>query len=526
MKQINLYTGLFLILFTSSVFIGCDKEESLFGDRDVTSGMYELNVTSSGFVPAEGQSSENAEPINIPFVNDDAMGLVMVEGDKITHTRYMYKELLGKWSGDLTVKNPSAKIYAYYPYNEALEISSLNTQGTNAAEFFSQMIANFVPQADQSKAENFRKSNLMIGTASIDEAGKKIAINMESAMALAVVKVDPNQNGIMSLESDPNYTWEVEGISTESLAPFYKFSENTFVGYIIPEKEQIVSTSSGKVVVSSIAKSTYQECVLSLIHRLQVGDFFMKDGSLIGKDAILTEEQKANCIGIVFQTDENRIGETEKTALGGMAHGLVMALKNESGSVEASAGSNRFPWGKIPTDGNKEISAISGTKQQCYEDMSGLKNSQEIWTKMDGISEDNYNPFRYAKDFSSQVMAPKNTTGWFLPSVGQWWDIFRNLGGCTFLDGEASKDDKVNVVWKPLPGNKKDLMKMLNAQLNKIGGVYVDIFGDRTFDALWSSSEFSYDYVIYLTFTEAELNITARSKTEGRDSRVRCILAF
>lgn len=511
MKQINLYTGLFLILFTSSVFIGCDKEESLFGDRDVTSGMYELNVTSSGFVPAEGQSSENAEPINIPFVNDDAMGLVIVEGDKITHTRYMYKELLGKWSGDLTVKNPSAKIYAYYPYNEALEISSLNTQGTNAAEFFSQMIANFVPQADQSKAENFRKSNLMIGTASIDEAGKKISINMESAMALAVVKVDPNQNGIMSLESDPNYTWEVEAISSESLVPFYEFEENTFVSYILPETEQIVSTSSGRVTIPSISKSSYQECPFSLVHTLHVGDFFMKDGSLIGKDAILTEEQKTNCIGIVFQIDVNRIGQAEKKALKSKAHGLVLALKNASIGVTYSTE-------------QVDVTDVNNAEylEDSYNEINGLANTQAVYSLQDYSTK--YPVFNAIRNFSIERPIDK-TTEWFLPSIGQLWDMFVNLGGAPNknTDGYEVQGDNadvsiakyVNYVWK---GKSNKSFSNVNNYLSKIP-VSDLLGGNNNFDEFWTSSEaFNYsarkillnDYDFYITTAPKEKGYKAR----------------
>lgn len=523
MKRLNLYISAFSMLFSLSVLTACDEEENLFGNRDTSAGMYELSVTSAGFVPAEEQQSEGAETINIPFGNDDAIGVVMVDGEKITHTRYIYKELLSKWSGDLVVKNPSAKIYAYYPYNEALEISSLNTQGTNAAEFFNQMITDFVPQADQSKEEDFRKSNLMVGTASLDETGKKISINMEPVMALAMVA--PGDGGLMYLDTDPNYTWELKGSDLNTLSPFYKLNEKDFVRFVLPETEVDINTVSGNVKVTPINRTQYKKFSMSLVHILQIGDFYMRDGSLVGKGAELTDEQKANCIGIVFQTDVSRIGEAETSALNNNPHGLVMALKNESGSVEASSGSNRFAWGKIPTDNNKEIIAIAQTKVQCYNDISGLKNCQEIWAKFEG-QQDNYNAFKYAKEFSTQVIAPVNTTGWFLPSIGQWWDIFRNLGECGFLDSESVKNDKLNILWNPLPNNKNDLIKKLNTQLKKVGDNYVDIFGDRTFDALWSSSEFSYDYAICISFTEKELNINAKKKTEGRDSRVRCILAF
>lgn len=523
MKRLNLYISAFSMLFSLSVLMACDEEENLFGNRDTSAGMYELSVTSAGFVPAEEQPSEGAETINIPFGNDDAIGLVMVDGEKITHTRYIYKELLSKWSGDLVVKNRSAKIYAYYPYNEALEISSLNTQGTNAAEFFSQMITDFVPQADQSKEEDFRKSNLMVGTASLDETGKKISINMEHAMALAMVA--PGDGGLMYLDTDPNYTWELKGSDLNTLSPFYKLNEKDFVRFVLPETEVDINTVSGNVKVTPINRTQYKKFSMSLVHTLQIGDFYMRDGSLVGKDAELTDEQKANCIGIVFQTDENRIGQAEKEALGGKAHGLVMALKNESSSVAASV--SKFNWGKVPSVQEKEISAIAQTKKTCYNDISGLQNCQEIWAKLEGADADNYKPFRYAKDFSTQVEISASTTGWFLPSIGQLWDIFRNLGGCVFLDSQSELNDKVNITWKPLPDGKKDLMVRMNEQLDKVGDEYIDRIGDRgSFEAFWTSSEFSYDYVIYTLFNNTELNITARPKTEVRDSRVRCILAF
>lgn len=523
MKRLNLYISAFSMLFSLSVLTACDEEENLFGNRDTSAGMYELSVTSAGFVPAEEQPSEGAETINIPFGNDDAIGLVMVDGEKITHTRYIYKELLSKWSGDLVVKNPSAKIYAYYPYNEALEVSSLNTEGENAAEFFSQMITDFVPQADQSKEEDFRKSNLMVGTASLDETGKKISINMEPAMALAMVA--PGDGGLMYLDTDPNYTWELKGSDLNTLSPFYKLNEKDFVRFVLPETEVDINTVSGNVKVTPINRTQYKKFSMSLVHTLQIGDFYMRDGSLVGKDAELTDEQKANCIGIVFQTDENRIGQAEKEALGGKAHGLVMALKNESGSVEAA--NKGYAWGKIPDNGKtKEISAVARTRKDCYNDISGLKNSKEIWDKLNESNTDNYIPFRYAQDFSSQVTAPENTTGWFLPSIGQYWDIFRNLGGCEFLDEYREDETRLNFELGQLPDNKKNLMTQMNTQLNKIGGDYIDRIGDRAYESFWTSSEYGWDFVIFTVFSETALNIRARSKEEIKDNRVRCILAF
>lgn len=509
MKRMNLYISAFSMLLSAAVLAGCDKEESLFG-RDVTAGMYELNVTSVGFAPAEGHSSEGAEAINIPFGNDDAMGLVMVDGDKITHTRYMYKELLGKWSGDLTVKNPSAKIYAYFPYNEALEVSSLNTEGANAAEFFSRMITDFVPQTNQSEAENFRKSNLMIGVASLDEAGKKISINMEPVMALAVVKVDPNQKGTMSLDSDPDYTWEVDGISTGSMAPFYKLAENTFVSYIMPETEQTVSTSSGRVIVSSIAKSTYQECTLSLVHTLQPGDFFMKNGSLLGKDATLTDAQKADCIGIVFQTDESRIGQVEKNDLGGKAHGLVMALRNVNNSAYLSYSTEKV---EIPGIAN------TVTLDDCYNDVNGLANTRAIYAISDYSSK--YPVFYAVKNFG--ISRPAGSTEWFLPSVGQFWDMLINLGGGPTKDTTTGFTDNGNgyFLWKI---NTNKVFERINNILKKVDSDLLATGTTNNYEQFWVSSVYSNDEARKMLFNNWDLQMNKNDKSAT--FRARPILAF
>lgn len=344
---------------------------------------------------------------------------------------------------------------------------------------------------------------------------------MEPVMALAMVA--PGDGGLMYLDTDPNYTWELKGSDLNTLSPFYKLNEKDFVRFVLPETEVDINTVSGNVKVTPINRTQYKKFSMSLVHILQIGDFYMRDGSLVGKDAELTDEQKANCIGIVFQTDLSRIGEAETSALNNNPHGLVVALKEDNYSHEIT--SKVMNWGIIPDDGIKEIDAISTTKADCYNDISGLKNTLSIWNK-DGVNIGDYPALKCAKDFRTEVPVPNNCTGWFLPSAGQWWDIFRYLGECEFLDGESIKTDGGNFSWNPLPNGKKNLASKLNSQLLKIGEDRIHKFNDRGFAAYWTSSEFSYDYSRYVMFTENQLNIKAADKTTNTDYRVRCILAF
>ena len=62
----------------------------------------------------------------------------------------------------------------------------------------------------------------------------------------------------------------------------------------------------------------------------EIGDFYMSDGTLVGKDAMtLTAEQKAACRGIVYCVDNSFItsNSTHKSA-GDYTHGLAVALKD------------------------------------------------------------------------------------------------------------------------------------------------------------------------------------------------------
>ena len=214
-----------------------------------------------------------------------------------------------------------------------------------------------------------------------------------------------------------------------------------------------------------------------------VGDFYMSDGSLVGKGQELTEKQKKACIGIVFQTDKSRIGKAEKDALKAKGinepHGLVMSVKNAGTSLMWSSEKKVF---------NKLKSCK--TKEDCNNDISGLHNYNTVVTyagKNDRLSE--YPAFDAiykwnAKD--SKHKAPENTTGWYLPAVGQWYDFFVNLGGLPdWGSASVSGDD---YYWS----GQSELVSKVNAYFSPLGdGNYDAFMPDNSYQSFWSSSEYS-----------------------------------
>lgn len=239
----------------------------------------------------------------------------------------------------------------------------------------------------------------------------------------------------------------------------------------------------------------------------QIGDFFYSDGTWSSEyDASKT------ALGIVFQTDPARIGSAETEA--GFNHGLVMALK---------IAGEYIGWSDIKED----IPELENTYLDAfYSDLSGLHNCTTVWNK-DNYDASDYKAFGAVAAWNeegSQYKAPANTSGWFIPSSGQMYDMFRNLAGLGDMD-EADNSGH-NYFWE---GNSyKDFAGKLNAWMDEIPDGQKDLFmADGSSDHLWTSSE-TYDsnaraWAIYAVGT---VECESCQKTWGADMSVRAILAF
>lgn len=252
------------------------------------------------------------------------------------------------------------------------------------------------------------------------------------------------------------------------------------------------------------------------IESAEVGDYYTKDGSYLydkGLSAELLALVKDEIIGVVFCTDASRIGDAEKSALTEKGvttpHGLVLAKSNVT---------QKTNWGTNSTD--TSLSNIS----QPYSDISGLANCNVIWTNWDSenssptYSKAVYQAFNSAWEYRTgeNTKAPEKTTGWFLPSSGQWVDVLQNIGDCTFSDTSN----------KELSLSGASFYSNFNTIMNNIGGDDL-----TTANGFWSSTEaydggrgHSTDAFRVLASQVGSLNIKLYWK--DYDRAVRCVLAF
>ena len=263
----------------------------------------------------------------------------------------------------------------------------------------------------------------------------------------------------------------------------------------------------------------------------RVGDFYCRndknEGYLIPGDASLTTEQQTACIGIVYSTDVSRIGTAAKQALTkkgvNTPHGLVMALTN------ASEGCRWGEYGKDENSGGADgepFKANTDQLQKQYNNVDGYGETHWIINtyRNDGTAlPDTYTAFyrasRYgtAESSTGKYAAPEKTTGWFLPSMGQWWDILSNLGG---IDLTSYRDDAGPYTY--IPGDAPIAVANMNTYLQKIG----DATQFSTDTDFWSSSEYVRYRACNVAFTNnGYLRLHYDDKYSSR-GRVRCSFAF
>lgn len=245
--------------------------------------------------------------------------------------------------------------------------------------------------------------------------------------------------------------WSVSNPELASVEPIV-IDGNTVSAYVLGKSigatELIASISLGEGVEPVTAKiDLVVKPVVTPSDPPRIGDYYYSDGTwsygglvsinsdgtdpvwLTGTERPAPEEGKT-VIGIVFQTDASRISETEKSL--GYTHGLVMSLKRAYKPIELKDPNNKYETPdsltKFYTGDNLNKSYIDrstyGTRY--YADVNGYKATKGIVDEY----KDNLSEFP-AVDWTVTdfVGAPAGTSGWYVPSSGQVWDLLANLAG-------------------------------------------------------------------------------------------------
>ncbi|MCH5311620.1 MAG: hypothetical protein J1E57_06655 [Prevotella sp.] len=136
--------------------------------------------------------------------------------------------------------------------------------------------------------------------------------------------------------------------------------------------------------------------------QLRIGDWVTSEGKFSYEKI-----PGINYAGVIFS-----LSPTKLDAQKGWTHGYIVALED--------AKRGRCLWG--PKSDVQEIPNMD------YPDMHNLINDRNgySYSNCSSIKASSNNAFSYARSYPKRL--PSSFSGWFLPSVGQWIDIIRNLG--------------------------------------------------------------------------------------------------
>ena len=166
----------------------------------------------------------------------------------------------------------------------------------------------------------------------------------------------------------------------------------------------------------------------------------------------------------------DRFGIEAYKALGGAVHGKALALKN------AASGSN---WAE-----GTYASTATGVLDLCpnieetYADYDGYGNCQAI---LKLVTDSNTFPDFTSAKSNNDVSAPSNTTGWYLPAMGEWYDIIEGLASVDLSDYTTSsgatnnaKYDNTTIKYWPINNKATTVINALNAAMSVVGTTYYD----------------------------------------------------
>lgn len=481
------------------VIASCGKDEAVSPAGAESGQSLAVSIIDSGYASAEGPATRAVEDGYITkFSEGDTCGLYLLRGGQTVYSNLKLTAETDAATGKLVWKPetgkslagglPDENYYIYYPYQSDMAGKTAASTGATLtdAEFFAPLIGSWQPRKDQSSYEAYAASDLMTANGSVEtgtDNSLTLTFSMAHRMALAVVELPAFVYRFTNKPSIPDYVISGPTEFDSKALPYlisdgicrYLFHPSAGVEFSA-YNDRLQCEFSIEIQPNQISGGSYRIYKIDggrvvKLHTLRVGDFFLADGHLLPYDADKEKVQASNVVGIVFQTNPARVGDAEKKVLGGEAHALVMALKNAAVDVTF--------WITIPTEA---YLPACRSKAEGYNDISGYWNSEQVRKACGDFS--NYPALKAVDEYNKYYPVLATTTGWYLPSSGQCWDLLQYLGGCPALADPAEQtSDALGYNQRKDQG---DVPAALNKWMAKIADKDKHTFASS--DNIWTST--------------------------------------
>ncbi len=464
------------------------------------------------------------------YQDNDQLGLYVVAPDgrvKAANVQVTCKG--GKWSFPATQPhiNVGDKVFAYYPYRSngdkvLVGMPNATTPAnvgdlTSAHSFFKTLEAAWEPEANQSTDAGVNASDLQVSTVSlVNNTGSGIDLKMGHAMGLADITLEKGHHAHFKLSKGDSYTFVGSHLASSTVdgKQLYKLAKNHYIAIVKSGKSTVFNVTTGTCLpwknslsfqpnIAEIQKQTavpMDNDPTIYPYTLGLGDVYYSDGACSHQDDDLeADKTPIDIVGYIAKGGDDYWVE-KNTGSGHGGHALVMCVKHIGSKTSGDFGST-FAWKKtVPETNRPFITTMDQIKaSSSNENGSGLIQSKAINTP-------EY-PAAYAALHYTDLPAPASkSTGWFLPTIGQYYAICKQLGG-----GE------IDQVWPAFPNDGSKVITKIQQTLTKVGKDNYTDFYQTDYETVWSSSLYSGVYAWYPLSVSGSLDFSGHNTNPSSD---------
>lgn len=426
--------------------------------------------------------------------------------------------------------------YAYYPWQKdeymygkvvgdegEIFINPTGTPPWPPREFFDLLIRSWKPAQKQSTYAAYTASDLMVSRGTVTDGtdgvdGSELRFEMEHQMALAVVQVPTTKYTYSETVSGETTTKDYRlytGMSVDAC-----WQENSHTARRLMNPQEGVMAYSGTYYTAGFKKHRFKVTTEGLSggipgiywlytidggkaevkeRPLATGDFYMRDGSLLPREAAanssLPADVQADCLGVVFWVGENEGRHWTQTDNGEGDHllmrhhpqctrGMAVALRDASSTGAAwatgkGADERLYNWAK-------DFSGFTHAEQADWEEIEvsdlsyGYRGSRLM--KLYGAyhSTTAFPAYDAIDTYAAAHPAPDGSSGWFFP--GQYeltmmcYGMADNYGGLP-----TARRDLLNGLF-PKAGGEAFVGRYWSNYADVTNAWTIDFAGSTTYD--------------------------------------------
>ncbi len=533
----------FLLLIIISTFSSCANEMNIFEGNNNKQINFSVSVPewknidslssskTSRAIPISDASLSTSTTFNIIADQYDGMSsyTTLIDKESVTYTNNIWKTSNNYyWSG---TANKTVNFYAYYPTSISGNIS--HTAGSSPTLLYTvpsdasnqiDIITAINPNVSGSTATStpltfnhiFAAIKFAVGTSGLPSGTiKSITIDgIKNSGTYTFGSGWALGSTISSFTVSPSAT--ITGTSGENI------TSDAFTLMMIPQP-----FTNATITLTYNTGTTYKKTIsgnwtagasytYNLSKPVNIGDYYYSDGTW----GTIAEHSSSTAlpIGIIFYNTTSSIDSGH-----GWKHGYAMALQTAAKSI---------PW-ESSNDGivdNKDVNTnFPTTFDKMKLDMDGYTHSLSMKTYGGSnskiLSNSNYPAYYSALNFGNGTYgsvinaAPKtNNSGWFLPSIGQWYYFMLYIGKASFINNGTSGSS--SQAPSTIANSINTYINLAKTYNNTSETVYSISWN-------WCSSEYSVSVACDAAFSEDAVYIIGNLSKEYVDNMVvRSAIAF